>query len=122
MEKKRPVTDIDEALDLISTGLLMLEQSDINKIGGRKAVDIAAKLNAQYLDLDKILRPLKDKLKTLALQSDVDNLRGDDYRAVLRSFQKSYWKFDELKKFLKGKVSHFQETRQENQLTFEINP
>ena len=120
--KPRPMTDVEEALDMISAGLLILEEARLTRISGKKQVDIAAKMNAQCNTLDDLLKPLKDGLKTQALSDNVSVIRGGLYKAVLRSFPKAYWKFDDLKQYLKGKTSRFQETRTETQMTFEVNP
>jgi hypothetical protein len=118
--KNRPVIDAEEAIATISDGLLLLEQVDLEKIGGKSMVDIAARMNAQYLALEKMLKPMKERVKAEAVTTNpTEYVRGNIFKAVISRFKKNYPDFAAIKRFLGPKWSACQETRNETQLSFE---
>lgn len=119
--KRRPQTDIDEGLDMISTGLLMLEQSDLDRVAGKKGIDITAKMNAQFNQLSAMLEPRKARIKAENLEDKPTTYaRGFFYKAVIRRYPKAFPNFDLIKKLLGTRWSACQETKQITEVSFEV--
>src|ERR1700748_3048478 len=95
---------IEEALDMVSNGLLYLEETDLAELGGPRAVDIAARINAQYNALEKHLVPLKDRIKAETLEKSPRNNTGDylakgmKYQALIKKVVKTVLNTPEIKK------------------------
>lgn len=110
----------EDAFDLISTGLVSLSEAPLDKLGGKRLIDTAAKMNSQYLAIEKLLEPLKDKIKVEAIENHEEVIRGKVYKAVIKTFPKAYWNFDKLKKFLGARMAQYQDTRNETRVSFEV--
>ncbi len=120
-QRSRPITNIDEGLDMISTGLLILEQSDLEKIGGKRGIDITARMNAQYNQLKKILDPRKEEIKDDNVESvPTTYVRGSIYKAVIRRYYKDFPDFIKIKKLLGKKWDNVQERRRVTEVSFDI--
>lgn len=112
----------EEGLDLISSGLEILSNNDkaLEKLGGKRLVDYAARLNAQVNALDKLLTPAKNRIKADAIQNHKEELLGVNYKAVISQIEKSFQKTAELKAFLGTKIAQFYGIRTEVQVAFEV--
>lgn len=101
----KTVSRATEGLELISNGLLLLEsvEPELSQMVGPKIVDISARLNASYLKAEKILNPLKDRLKVEAISSGlVDGefpIPGETLEALVSKYSKTVLDGDKIKLF-----------------------
>jgi hypothetical protein len=118
----KEIKEVEEAIDLISTGLLLLDQNQeaLERLGGTKAVDIAARLNTQYNALSKLTQPLKDKLKAQALEQQTDTLRGESYEASIKKIVKTVLDTEKIKKFFARRLPQYQKEREEITISFDV--
>lgn len=122
--------DFEHAIETLSLGLLELDQLPLEEIGGKKLVDLCARLNAQYAGLDKILTPIKDRIKTQALSGmfsqgqrmsdDSIIVRGDIYQAVIQRIKKIVLDTPRIKIFLGTELHNFQKEQNEVHLKFGV--
>lgn len=111
--------DITKGLDMISTGLLLLESSKIDKIVGKRGVDITAKMNAQYCALEKILKPRKEYLKEVHTS---DYLHGFSFKARFTTYWKNFPDLKLIKAFIGAKkFEKFLQPKQITEVSFEVN-
>jgi hypothetical protein len=87
-QQSQKMETIQLGIDMISNGLLILCQHKgiLEELGGKNAVDLAARLNAIGNDLYSVLDPMKAKVKSEALlSSDKDEIKvpGNRYMAVV---------------------------------------
>lgn len=70
--RDRKIEVIHTGLEMVSNGSLMLESYSVflEQLGGQQAIDIAAKLNQQVNSLNKVLEPMKGKIKSEALERE----------------------------------------------------
>lgn len=101
-----------EAIETISLGLLELDNcGDLCELGGKNLVDAAARMNKQYQVLEKLLDPMKSKIKVEALEANPGRnrpeitLTGNVYQAVVRRITKTLIVAELVKKFM-GKNVH----------------
>lgn len=129
MTKPRPTQAlklINEAVDMISTGLLILDQNSefMAQLIGPKAVDHAARLNAQYNALEKIVRPLKEPFKAEALEHGLavgspETIRGENYQAVVSRIIKNVLDTDKVKSFFGRKLPQYMKEQEEIRVSFQ---
>lgn len=116
--------EVSDALERISTGLLMLEQSNLEATAGRIALDVTAKLNAQYLKLQGIVEARKDRIKADNADTvPTTFVRGLLYRARIKRYKKQFLNLDRVRVLLgMTKFNRCHDTRQIEEISFEVMP
>lgn len=123
--KSKTRDEAEQGLSLISDGLEMLSGCEFSR-GSALAVDVTARLNTQFLALEKILKPLKEEMKIEVLQTYPNSnqekfvVKGTVYQANVIKIVKSYPKFQKIKEFFGKKWPQYQETREELQVSFGV--
>lgn len=114
------VVNVSRGIDLISDGLLMIDQSEgeLLELGGPKAVDITARLNAQYSALERLVRPLKENIRIEAYRDGSETVRGDVYQAGVRKIIKRILDKDKIKSFLGTSFPQFLKNNEEVEVSF----
>lgn len=121
---KQNLSNIQEGIELVSNGLLLLDQSrgTLEALGGKQAVDIAARLNASYGALERLLDPMKSHIKAEGLldmgNGDTSVIRGGNHEAVVKRIVKTVLDTDKIKTYLSKQLGKFQTTRNETQVSF----
>jgi hypothetical protein len=97
---------IREAVDMISTGLLVLEQAGDELLSwpGKPFVDAVAKLSANYQTMARIIDPLKARVKNMGTNhKPTEYIRGSLFKGIIRRFTKRYFDFGKAEKLLGSK-------------------
>lgn len=93
--------DAQRCLDNISTELLKLQQGGVDGLSSKAFVDVVARMNAQYSDLQKILDPLKTSIKDMGTnKKPTEYIRGNLFKAVLSRFKKRYFDYGKAEELL----------------------
>lgn len=119
---------IDHALEDISSGLHQLDDLPVETIGGSRLVDLAARVNAQQSRLEKILKPLKERIKSEALDTLSSALepgqkiiqRGQTYQAIICKIKKIVLDGETVKQFLGAELWKFQKDQFETRIDFGV--
>lgn len=112
--------DYERAVEDLSDALAALQRIDAKSPKpSREMVDALARLNAQSNSLDKVIRGLKDIIKSDLLESGDTIRQGNTFQAVLRSVPKTCLDMDRIKTFLGKQVLKFSFERVDNVLSFE---
>lgn len=120
--KIKEIKAIEEGIDLISTGILLIEQHRVHleALGGSSVVDCAARMNAQVNTMYKWLDPLKALIKDQALRDGTECVPGGYYQANVKKVSKLVLDTEAVKVWLGSKLPHFQKSRQETQISFDV--
>lgn len=93
--------DAQRSLDNISTELLKLQQGGVEGLSSKAFVDVVARMNAQYSDLQKILDPLKTSIKDMGTnKKPTEYIRGSLFKAVISRFKKRYFDLGKAEELL----------------------
>lgn len=119
---KLTVKEAQEALDMISIGLLRLEQGTVESLTGKHYIDTVARMNANCQTLQNILDPLKLQVKAMGTNGKpTEYIRGSLFKAVLSRYKKAYFDFDKAERLLgKKRFKSCWIKRDEESLRFDI--
>jgi hypothetical protein len=108
-------------------GLLELDNcGDLCELGGKNLVDAAARMNKQYQVLEKLLDPMKSRIKVEALEANPGRnrpeitLTGNVYQAVVRKVVKTKIVAELVRQFMGPKIHKVQDKSQEITVSFGI--
>ncbi len=120
------LTKCESATDLISQGLSMLEECALEGLSGARYIDVTARLNTQAAAIEKIVKPLKDAIKSKALEDhagsnqDLFVEKGVVYQANIKRVTKTVVIMEKVKEKLGRLLPQFQEQREEIQVSFSV--
>lgn len=118
---KNPLVLLEAAIEGISYSISQIDRLDgLNNLSGPVFIDLAARLNAQYLFLEKTLDPMKDKIKAEALVSGENTVKGKSYQALVTKVTKHVLDTTKVRQFLGKKLSQFIKPREEIHLMFQV--
>lgn len=125
--KSERAQKVFNAIETISLGLLELDNcGDLTELGGKNLVDAAARMNKQYQVLEKLLDPMKSKIKVEALEANPGRnrpeitLTGNVYQAVVRKVVKTKIVAELVRQFMGPKIHKVQDKSQEITVSFGI--
>lgn len=126
MAKEDVMTRCESALDLISEGIQILDDSSLEGLSGKRYIDVAARLNTQSNSIKKIIEPVKESIKSRVLSDNPGSTetvfveKGLSYQAKVAKIVKSYLMMEDIKKYLGSALPRFTGTREETHVTFGI--
>lgn len=121
VKHKSPLIILEAAIEGISYSISQIDRLDgLDNLSGPTFVDLAARLNAQSLFLDKTLDPMKDRIKAQALASGENSVKGKAYQATITTITKSVLDTQKVKAFLGRKLAQFMKERDEVHLVFSV--
>lgn len=122
VERFQPIVKLEAAIEGISYSLTELEEirDKMDALTGPKFVDLVARLNAQCNGLDKILSPMKDRIKSEAVASGDTVVKGNLYQAMISRVSKTVMDTGKVKEFLGKKLAQFQVQRDEIHISFDV--
>jgi hypothetical protein len=125
--KSERAQKVFNAIETISLGLLELDNcGDLCELGGKNLVDAAARMNKQYQVLEKLLDPMKSRIKVEALEANPGRnrpeitLTGNVYQAVVRKVVKTKIVAELVRQFMGPKIHKVQDKSQEITVSFGI--
>lgn len=121
VRETKTISRLQEGIDMISTGLLMINEchTELINLGGPKVVDITARLNAQYLALEKIVNPLKENIKAESFRNKNDTVRGEMYQARVLKIVRTLVDVAKIKQFFGSQFSQYERSNSEIEVSFE---
>lgn len=123
--KSKTRAEAEEGLALISDGLELISSCEFPR-GASVTVDVAARLNTQFLAMEKVLKPLKEGIKIEVLQlypqsnQEKYTVKGTVYQANVNKIVKAYPLFQKIKDHFGKRWPQYQETREELQVSFGV--
>lgn len=115
-----PLVVLEAAIEGISYSLSQIKEIELEDLDGPVFIDLTARLNAQYLFIEKTLEPMKGTIKAKALESGDSSVKGKSYQALVSKVTKTVLDTVKVKDFLGRKLHAFMKEREEIHLVFQV--
>lgn len=119
------ISRANEGLEMVSTGLLLLQQAEgLEDLVGPKVVDITARLDSQYQSLERVLAPLRDRVKSEGLShldgADEATVRGNLYQAQVKRTLSEELDIPKVREYLGNLLRKFSHKKEDAEVTFQV--
>lgn len=120
VRRNRTYQDIQDAVEQVSLGLLILQGQSLETLGPTTLIDVTARLTAQASSLEKLLMPMRSRIIVLAGEYGSNVVRGGSYQAEVLKTVTSVLDVERTEEYLGRVLQRFKKEHQETTISFQI--